>query len=251
MSEITHLSYSSISMFLTCSESFRRKYIAGEPTFSSPALAFGSAFHGTLQSHLQNGAKLIDTWQSKWAECSADEKIIWNGELPEQHCNEGIRLLSDKTILAGIDSIRAQYEGGAIERKIELRVPGVPVPVIGYIDVFLIGGIPADIKTSNKSWSDDRARSEQQPIFYLAALNQLGESVPNGTFTHFVFVKTKKPQFQEFSHAHSISEIFLLFKQIRSVWSAIEAGNFIENPNSWKCSAKYCDFWKNCRGRTA
>jgi hypothetical protein len=249
---IEHLSYSSISLFLSCSESFRRKYIAKEPTFGSPALVFGSAFHGTLEQHLLTGRTLLEAWSEEWHKASTDEtrgQILWNGELPEQHENEGIRMFSDPVILAGIDRVKAQYDGGHIERKIELKVPGVPVPVIGYIDVTLKDGIPADFKTSNKAWSQDRAQGEQQSLFYLAALNQLGETVPDWTFKHFVFIKTKKPQFQEFTHKHSLGEIFGLFKQIRSVWVAIQAGSFVQNTGSWKCSSRWCDFWSNCIGK--
>ncbi|MCG3145345.1 MAG: hypothetical protein HONDAALG_02935 [Gammaproteobacteria bacterium] len=244
-----HLSYSSISMFLACSESFRRKYIAGEPTFSSPALAFGSAIHGTVQAHLQTGADLLGAWNEQWHEHADDATIDWNGELPEQHFNEGVRMLSDKTILAGIKSICAQYEGGAIERKVELRVPGVPVPVIGYIDVMLKGGIPSDIKTSSKSWTEDRAQNEQQALYYLAALNQAGESVPDGRFKHFIFVKTKKPQFQALEHTHEPREFFLLFQTIQSVWRAIESGSFVKNVGTWKCDPRYCNFFTNCMGK--
>jgi hypothetical protein len=251
---LDHLSYSSISLFLSCSEAWRRKYIANEPTCGSPALVFGSAFHGTLEQHIKTDRPLLDAWSEEWQKASTDEtrsQIVWNGELPEQHHNEGIRLFSNTDIQTGIEQIRAQYDGGAIERKIELRVPGVPIPIVGYIDITLRGGIPADFKTSAKSWTEDRAKSEMQSLFYLAALNQVGETVPGWTFKHFVFVKTKKPKFQEFEHSHSVAEVFQLFKMIKGVWDAIEAGSFVENTTTWRCGPKYCDFWQNCQGRYA
>lgn len=252
IAKIEHLSYSSINLFLSCSEAWRRKYIAKEPTYGSPALVYGTAVHATVQRHLTTGEALLTIWPEEWHKASTDEsrgQIVWNGELPEQHHNEGLRLFGYADIAAGIDRVRAQYDGGAIERRVELRVPGIPVPVIGYIDVMLAGGVPGDFKTSNRSWSEDRAQNEQQSLFYLAALNQVGETVPGWRFRHFVFVKTKTPKFQEFEHAHSAAECLQLFSTIRKVWQAIEAESFVENTSSWKCSPKYCDFYANCQGK--
>jgi hypothetical protein len=252
MIEIDHLSYSSISLFQTCSEAWRRKYIAKEPTFSSPELAFGTAFHGTIEQHLNTGQAISELWQEQWQKASTDESrspIVWGAELPEKFCNDGIRMFSHNAIQAGIERIKEQYQGGTLEREVQLKVPGVPVPVIGFIDVLLAGGIPADFKTSSKAWTQDRAQNEQQSLFYLGALNQAGETVPGWWFKHFVFVKTKTPQFQELEHQHSPSEVVGLFITIQQVWKAIEAGSFVKNPGTWKCSPKYCDFYAACMGK--
>lgn len=249
---IEHLSYSSISLFQSCSEAWRRKYIAKEPTFSSPELAFGTAFHATLEQHLQTGQPVIDLWQEQWQKAATDDSrspIVWGVEQPEKYHNEGVRMLTHPAILEGIERIGQQYQSGALERKVELRVPGVPVPVIGYIDVMLIGGIPADFKTSSKSWSQDRAQSEQQSLFYLGALNQAGETVPGWAFKHFIFVKTKTPQFQELEHQHTPGEVMGLFVTIQQVWKAIQAESFVKNTGTWKCSSRYCDFYQNCMGK--
>lgn len=252
MIDIEHLSYSSISLFQTCSEAWRRKYIAKEPTFSSPELAFGTAFHGTIEQHLISGQPVFDLWQEQWQKASTDvsrSPIVWGAELPEKFCNEGIRMLTHPAIIDGIERIKTLYMGGGLERKVELRVPGVPIPIIGYIDVILGNGIPADFKTSSKSWTQERAQNEQQSLFYLGALNQAGETVPDWKFSHFIFVKTKTPQFQELEHQHSPSEVVGLFITIQQVWKAIQAESFVKNTGTWKCSSRYCDFYANCMGK--
>jgi len=136
-----------------------------------------------------------------------------------------------------------------IERKVELRVPGVPIPVIGYIDIIADDGVPGDFKTSAKSWTNGKAADELQPLFYLAALNQAGTTVKDGKFRHYVIVKTKTPKMDVFENTHNMKEIFFLFDLIGRVWDAIEKESFPLNPTSWKCSASYCDFWSSCRGR--
>jgi len=248
---IEHLSYSSISMFLDCPESWRRKYIAKEPTKSSPALVLGSAFHGTLEEMLTNpGVDVQAAYKSQWKQAVERQDVFWDEESPEQTYNDGLRLFSHKGVLGEISKIKPDKDdkGLKIERKVELSVPGVPVPIIGFIDCILEDGSPADFKTSARSWSSDKASYSLQALFYIAALNQMGEKV-TWRFQHIVFVKTKEPKVQFLNSLHTAGELFFLFNVISSVWGAIEAGAFTLNPGSWRCNGKYCDFYSDCRGR--
>lgn len=248
---IEHLSYSSISMYLDCPEAWRRKYIAKEPTRTTSALAFGSAFHGTVERMIQNTKQ---DWQNIWREefgkAFTENITLEPGETPEQHYNEGIRILSNKEVQTAINTIKPCRDsaGAMIERKVELHVPGVPVPVIGFIDVILEDGTPADFKTSAKSWTQDQANNSLQTLFYIAALNQAGMEV-NWRFKHFVFVKTKTPQVQILEHGHKPGELFFLFEMIKRVWEGISKEYFPLNPTTWRCGPKYCDFYSACRGR--
>ena len=250
-------------MFLDCGEAWRRKYVAQEPTGSSPALLFGSAWHNALETHLRTrftinepGSQaltgmLLDAWQAAWNEqVEANASLVWD-DTPESYCNDGARLLSNIDVQKAICNIRVatDEQGLQIERKVELRVPGVPVPIIGYIDVILEDGVPADLKTAARSWSDDKAQDSLQGLFYLAALNQAGINVPDWRFRHIVFVKTKTPQVQILDHTHNPGELLFLFNLIQRVWHAIEAGAFVINPTGWRCSPRYCDFYHGCRGK--
>lgn len=247
---IDHLSYSSISLYLDCSEAWRRKYIAKEPTRTTSALAFGSAFHGTVERLIQGQPNWQNIWTEEFSKAFAEGIVLEPEETPEQHYNDGIRILSNSEIQNAIAQIRPRYDeaGAMIERQVELRVPGVPVPVIGYIDVILEDNTPADFKTSVRSWSQDQANNSLQTLFYLAALNQANFEV-NWHFKHFIFVKTKIPQIQILEHSHKPGELFFLFEVIKRVWEGISKEYFPLNPTGWRCSEKYCDFYANCRGR--
>lgn len=247
---IEHLSYSSISTYLSCGWYWKMKYIDKKPTTTSPELVFGSAFHNTVENFLlpQNTEQqsLLTLWQQKWTEQIGKDEINWGIEhTPESYFNEGVRMLGNKDIQEGIAVIKAKE----IECKVELRVPAVPVPIVGYIDVITQDGVPGDFKTSKASWSNDKALGEMQPLFYLAALNQAGVSVPGWTFRHYIFVKTKTPQFQMIEHVHKPSQLMWLFNMIQSVWKGIEAEIFPMNPTGWKCSPNYCEYWGDCRGK--
>lgn len=245
---IDHLSYSSISSYLACPANWKYHYLDQVPTGTSSDLLFGSAFHNTIEQHIGEGhqGNLIDRWQANWAkQLETNQQVNWDSDTPESMCNLGVRMFGSPEIQQGILSIKSQR----IETKVELRVPGVPVPVVGYIDVITTDSVPGDFKTSSRAWTVDKALNETQPIFYLAAMSQLGQPVPGGRFRHFIFVKTKQPQFQVIEHVHRVQEMFWLFGMIQKVWNSIEAGCFPPNPTGWKCSPQYCDFWSMCRGK--
>lgn len=250
---LEHLSYSSITLYLDCAEAWRRKYIAKEPTASSPALVFGSAFHGAVEAQLTTGQAALEAWPDAWSKALErdSETLDWGTDSPEFHHNEGVRLLSNTQVSAALAGLKARNDeaGPMVERKVTLQVPGVPVPIIGFIDFIASDGVPCDLKTANKAWYLDQAENSMQGLFYLAAMNQAGMNFHGWKFRHHVFVKTKEPKAQMFEVTHKPSQIMFLFKVIREVWESIEHSSFPPNPSSWKCSSKWCDHWSNCRGR--
>jgi hypothetical protein len=254
MSEIDHLSYSSVNTYLSCGKSWELKYIQKVPASISATMVFGSAWHSAIEAMIIErsqfaGANAIETWQRCWSKQLAEKPDIdWGGDTPESYFNDGIRMLNDIGIQMAIENIRV---GGAdnIERNVTLRVPGVPVPITGFIDLITEDGVPGDIKTSSRAWSEDKAAGELQPLYYLAALSQAGVPVEGGRFRHYVFCKTKQPKVQVLEHTHSMKEIFFLFNMLQNIWKAIEAGVFIESPNDWKCSPVGCGYWQHCRGK--
>jgi len=250
---IEHLSYSSITAYLDCAENWRRKYIAKEPTQSSPALVFGSAFHGTVEKFVQEpSTDILSIWNGEWSKALEKETVFWGADTPEEIYNDGVRMFSNANLLSELKNIHPAMDnnGAKIERKVELKVPGVPVPIIGYIDIILADGTPADFKTSSKSWTESKASDSLQGLFYLAALNQHGVDI-NWKFKHIIFVKTKEPKVQLLENTHTPGELFFLFNMIQQVWKGIEAEVFPTNTSTWKCNEKYCDFYANCRGKYA
>lgn len=255
---IEHLSYSSISTYLSCPAYWRRRYLDKMPTATSIALVFGSAWHNTVEDYLtrrvmgNDALDLAAIWDEHWKlQLESYSNIDWGLDTPEQHYNEGLRLLLDKETLKALDEIRPKVlETGmpVIEKRIEVILPGVGVPIIGYIDVITDDGVPGDFKTSSKSWTADRALDEMQPVFYLAALNQLGE-LEDYRFRHYVIVKNKTPKFQVIETVRRAGELFFLMQMVRSVWNGIQAEAFFENPTTWKCNPRYCEYWNDCRGR--
>lgn len=261
MANIEYLSYSSINLYLTCSEAWRRKYVLKEPQPSTPSLVFGSAIHNAIEYYIGTRADTTaikpdspaNYWRGHWdMAVEYNPNCEWGADTPEQHFNEGLRLLSNPELQAMVNRLTPLRDdsGLFIERKVELRVPGVPVPIIGYIDLVTNDGVPGDFKTSATQWTQHKAAAELQPLFYLAALNQMGRNVPGLRFRHYVIVKTKEPKVQVIETMHTWDSLFhRLYPIIQSVWRAIESEVYVPNPHAWLCGPKFCNAWSKCIGR--
>jgi len=252
MTTIEHLSFSSINTYLICGEAWRRRYVAKEPAPVSSNLVLGSAFHDAVEAYLKGAPDLGTAYEQSWAQqLERGQEIAWENGASEFDHDMCLRMVQAKPVQQLLDDIRANFdpEHGEIERRVELHVPGVPIPVIGYIDVITKDGIPGDFKTAARMWSDDKADNELQPLFYLAALNQEGIQVPDWTFRHYVFSKGKYPSAKTFEVQRKPSEAFGLFEIINAAWRGIESGVYLQQPGSWKCSPRYCEYWQGCRAR--
>ncbi len=253
MPAIEHLSYSAVNSWLLCGYAYQLHYIDKVQTPTASALVFGSAVHGALEKHLRTGEPLATAWTESWQEqLERNSEIAWgDAESAEGMAAEGARILSAPRVQKGVAEIAADFdrEHGLMEKRIELAVPGVDVPIIGYIDIITKDGIPGDFKTAARMWSDSKADDDLQSLFYLAALNQEGIQVPDWTFRHYVISKVKEPEMKTFEVKHSPLQIVWLFEMIEKVWRGIDAGIYPMVPGGWKCSARYCEYWNMCRGK--
>lgn len=243
---LEHLSYSSITSYLSCPRAWKFKYIEKQPTRTSSALAFGSAFHETVEKYVTrtDETSILDLWKIAWAKQSG-KVTLDEGDTIESLQNEGIRMFSSPKVMYELNAIQAPV---AIEMPITLTIPGVPVPLTGFIDIITQDGVAGDFKTSGKRWADDKAANSLQPLVYLAALKQMGIEPPM-KFRHYVFIKTKEPNTQVIETEFKPSQLLFITSLIQSVWKSIDAGAFHEIPDGWLCSETYCDFWKLCKGR--
>lgn len=251
---IQYLSYSSISMYQLCPESWRRRYILHEQTPASLPLVFGSAVHSTIEAYLKRGGDLSELWQEHYAGQLQFEAldVDFGTETPESVAADGERILTARNVARFLAAIRGNYDpdgGSTMERRVELRVPGVPVPVIGYVDIITRDGVPGDFKTAAKMWARDRAENEMQPLVYLAALEQEGYHDHGWRFRHYVIAKGTPPQVRTFETRRTPEEVEQkLYPATRQVWTGICAGKFPKAIGSWKCCPKWCGYWRACRG---
>lgn len=249
MIELTHLSYSSISRYLNCGKSWQFKYQQNLPEKKSSSLVFGSAFHGAIRQHIQGGSDLRQSWRESWSkELALTPDIDWDTDNPTEMFDYGVQVFSNEDVLSMVKSLKPLVQDGSpcMEVEVSLSVPGVPVPIIGFIDMIQASMIPVDFKTSGRSWAQQQADKELQATFYLAAMNQAGLVQLPAKFEYIVLVKNKTPKIQRFITERSAADVFALFNLVGEVYRAMTKDVFLPNPTGWACSEKYCSFWGEC-----
>jgi hypothetical protein len=98
--ELTHLSYSSISLYMNCPEAWRRRYLVKEPTPTGAALVFGSAVHASLERTIGSGqGQPVDYWTEAWAQATDGQTVDWGADSPESVFNQGVRVLSSDPVV--------------------------------------------------------------------------------------------------------------------------------------------------------
>jgi hypothetical protein len=256
---IRNLSYSSVSSYLTCGRYWKYRYLDRIPAPSASVLVFGSAFHSTIESYLcsvaesGSSADLVDIWDREWPAMIAKEgQIAWGDESADTLRDQGARMLRTPEIVRIVQAVTPLVSADGrvhIEDFVNMMVPDVPVPVIGYVDIITGDGVPGDFKTASRAWAEGAAQNELQPLFYLAALEQGGyRGNPDLRFRHYVFTKTDPASAQVIESRRAPGEIAFALDVVREVWKGIAGGVFAPNPTTWKCSSKYCEYWGMCRG---
>lgn len=264
---VNNLSYSSVNTWLLCGKSWWWRYVE-KPRVKVPvALPFGSAIHSTVQLYIAARAEghevkpLAELWPDCWQRALHEKRnrnnIKWDRTY-DHYTDLGASMLNAPDVTAAVEDIEPMMETfsmlpdetAIIEKKIEFTVPGVDVPIIGYIDTIESDGVPVDFKTAGRKWGKGKEHTTIQADFYLLGLNAEGYDLnPNMQFRFYILTKTKSPTCQILDTVRTWGDLFFTMETIKGIWEAIQAGIFPLNPTGWKCSKKYCSYWDLCRGR--
>ena len=251
-----HLSASSIGEYVECSLLFRFGRIDKLPMeFKSDALEFGTCIHRVLEQYYSArmiGEKMLlkdvhQIFDTTWTGIAEDnDEIKYNGD------NDFKTLL-----LFGKDLLTAWYnslpDDGftilAIEEAFSFTLPGIPIPIIGAMDLVEEDSagtiIITDFKTSGRAYSKDEVDQNQQLTMYQIAARQLGFGGDHEILLKFdCLVKTQKPKFLQYYTTRSELDERRLIKKAAQVWDGISKGVFVANDTSWKC--KGCAYKQAC-----
>jgi hypothetical protein len=172
-----HLSASSLKTYMRCRESWRRKYICKEREASAHYFVWGGAHNFALVE--TNYAQKITTGVDlplkdvqeafvagvEQETAQADGEVDWREWTPGKIKDSGVKLVS-----AYHTKVSPTVQPLAVEEKFTVEVPGVPVPLIGYIDVREKSKID-DLKTA-------KTRKVTGGDLFQSAVYQLAHPLP-------------------------------------------------------------------------
>ena len=158
---VHHLSASSIGMALRCPRQFQRRYLFHEKQRPGESIVIGSFFHETLDwNYKTKMSTFADQPLSDAVQYLQDEavpkvieeeggvdNILWDNDL------DFARSDAERVMSAYYRHVVPRIQPVGTEERFEIRVPGVEVPVIGYVDVR--SGMEVEMDTTSV-WVADR-----------------------------------------------------------------------------------------------
>lgn len=135
-----------------------------------------------------------------------------------------------------------------VEQFIEVNLPGWPFNLAGKIDVIPVGRVIVDTKTSKMKWTQEKADKEYQPSHYWLLGRAFLGAEPT-KFRYDILTETgKKIYAYTINTMRTEKDIITLLRRYTAMDASIKAGVF--NPchrGHWRCSAKWCSQYQNCK----
>lgn len=251
--QMPHLSASSIGDYVECSLLYKLGRIDRLPMdFKADALIFGTVIHLVLGEYYE--AKMIadkmslkdvhKSFEEHWhrvAEGRTDIKYA-KGKDFETLLMEGKDLLTAWYMKLKDDNFNVL----GIEETFSFNLPGLPVPIIGAMDLIEEDEgtiIITDFKTSSKAYSVSEIDQNQQMTTYQLGAKANGYADREILLRIDCLIKTIKPKFQQYYTVRTELDEKRLIRKIMQVWDGISKSVYVPNDTSWKC--------KNCSYKTA
>lgn len=193
---------------------------------------------------------MVHEWDSKGVMLAAEEVLAGPARTKADAVDKSIRLarLHHRKIAPAVCPTH-------IEREFVLDLAGYNYQIAGTIDVQEGAEAIRDTKTTTRSPQETAAwESVQLSAYALAAWKHDG-ALPRRAVLDYL-VDTKEPKVvqpeRQFPPATEEARVLACFSplldRIAVAMRAIEAGVFLPAPaDSWVCSAKYCNYWDDCR----
>jgi hypothetical protein len=260
MNEIKYLSPSKISALQMCGEEFRLNYVEGIPKRSSGTFHFGKVVHALMENALRQvilGNKLPsakdmtdtvkDVWDKVWAEEEKREKFIgweWNeDDSPEKAFADVAPLITvaRNEVLPTIKPVHVEH-GWNVHLDDE---GGEPFRIYGVIDLLEQGGLVTDWKTANGKVSQFARKHDVQIDAYGYWVNQYMK-LDVVSMRKVFLIRSKRPGIDCEKYEVGPTHRARFEQAARAAWRMIKAEAYLANPNTWKCSEKFCSYWNIC-----
>lgn len=149
---LTHISASSLKLYLSCSLRFFFLKILKLEQPTSPAFHLGKAVHAGLQAfhqgrwrgHSHDEKAVLEAYYTALAEQEVTDPVSYKDGEREKLLEKGENLLKSY-----LDSEHAKMPDIplGVEVKLEEEFAQLPSPLLGYVDLVRAGNVPCDFKT--------------------------------------------------------------------------------------------------------
>jgi hypothetical protein len=263
-----HWSFSAINQFVNiCSLQYAFDRIYKLPrAFVSVNLAFGSAYHRTLEwvalTRKEGGSPVSqdaqELFRDVWARQLNDEKDVRleKDKSADDYGEEGAKLVA-----AYLTSVDPEEEVLAVSEAfclpmIDSEGCALEKPLVGEFDCRVRKGEEeaiVDWKTSARRWPKNQADKSLQPVAYAYAGKQLfGRNLP---VRFDVVVKNKAPVTEQHSTRRNDDDFSRMIELVKVVEQMVAAEHFLPNEQSFYCGGcphqVACKSWHRDRAKVS
>ncbi len=196
---LAYISASRLKSFLTCRLRFFYEKVLGLKAPASPALQIGKAVHAGLQhfnlARWRGGdtspAATLQAYDKAYGELEVQGPVDYEGKDRTECIDTGQRVL-DAYLGSDLASDPRRILG--VEAYLR-REEGLPLPLVGVLDLVLEGNVPVDFKTvaSTPVLEDEAWQNELQlTAYHLLMQDATGEEPGQGELVYLT--KTKAPK---------------------------------------------------------
>ena len=196
---LAYLSASRLKSFLTCRLRFYFEKVLGLKAPASPALQVGKAVHAGLQHfNLARGrggdaspAATLQAYDKAYGELEAQDPVDYE-EKDRQGCIDTGRRVLDAYLGSDLANDPRRILG--VEAYLR-REDGLPLPLVGVLDLVLEGNVPVDFKTvaATPVLEDEAWQNELQlTAYHLLMQDATGEEPGPGELIYLAKLKTPK-----------------------------------------------------------
>jgi hypothetical protein len=224
---VKHLSVSAIQDYLTCPLLWHGRRVARWPQEPSAPMQIGIAIHEALSAHHRGEdaeVALVKRWGATVTHPRGAGQIEPALAAVRAYCAVSGIATSDKP-----------------DWRFTLRLPGLDVPVIGFLDVLRPGAI-LEFKTTARpgSWNQDRVDTEFQATVYAMAFRDQNKAI-NPTITYTILGVGPEPTIQTYVTGRTDGDMLKARMLIRGVYEAMTSEKL-----EARCDPSRCQFPDHC-----
>jgi len=143
------------------------------------------------------------------------------------------------------DKVAPDIQPVAVERKFNVVIPGIPLPLAGRMDYEKRARV-GDLKSATKSWPEGRINEEIQPIFY-SYVHEHEEGIRPEFIYHILVALKKETKLQTQTKTATDADYRGLMARCAAFCQMVQAGVFPPaNPSDWWCGEKWCGYYQTC-----
>lgn len=226
MTAPSYLSASRLSAYSQCPALYRERYIVGSPMTPNVPVWFGNAVHSAIEAHFKGEdgeTAFLRSWKNKKQGLGVAEVPV-----PAYLTRRGLDLL---------EAVQRMGLAGTPEINVSLRVAELPVPIVGFVDLYdAATNTVFDWKTSMRPWGPRTVEAQRyQPAIYVQAIAEklLGDVGPatdtmeDHPLPRFVFVNLPwDGPVKTFEVEITGTLMGRVFEEARQMYEGMKAGVF-------------------------